>query len=219
MSLLNYKKTIVSLSGKYDTDKKMNNGYKCSNGVYGHNYAMYYDELLKVLKVSNMLEIGVSTGLSIKMWDEYFDKKVMIYGIDISEKRFKRNEIETDNIKIFIGDQGDEKFLSQFSNISFDFIVDDGSHRMRHQQISFKILCSFFRSGGVYVIEDLHTSKKSTFYDSKNEVTTLDVIKALRDKVTINSNYLTNSEYLRLLNSIKNIELCENEKICFIEKI
>lgn len=215
---MNYKNTIVELSKKFDTDKRMDNGLKCYNGVLGHNYAIHYDNILKNLNVDTMLEIGVSWGASIKMWDEFFNKKTSIFGIDINEKRFKCKDIETDNVKIYLGDQGDINFLNEFNIYEFDFIVDDGSHRMKHQQISLKTLFKNLRSGGIYVIEDLHTSNYSSFYDSKNETTTIELIKSLKNGVHYSSNYMNDEEYKYLMNNIENIEIHENNTICFIRK-
>lgn len=211
-------KTIVELAEKYDTDKKINNGIKCKNNVYGHNFAKHYDIILKDLNIRKMLEIGVSYGSSIKMWDEYFDKKTIIYGIDINENRFKIKNIETDNIKIFIGDQGNESFLQKFNEDMFDFIVDDGSHKMKDQQISLKILFKYLNSGGIYVIEDLHTSKSTSHYNSDNETTTLNLLLSLQAKSQFKSNYMTEEEYNMILNNIDEISFYENYTICFIKK-
>lgn len=39
----------------------------------------------------------------------------------------------------------------------FDFIIDDGSHILRDQVVSFKLLSSRIRAGGAYVIEDIQS--------------------------------------------------------------
>ncbi|MFW5847972.1 MAG: class I SAM-dependent methyltransferase [bacterium] len=210
-------KTIVELSKKYDTDKKMNDGNKCRNGVLGHDYAKQYDDILNDLEVKTILEIGVSWGASIKMWDEYFNDSVNIIGVDINEKRFKKKQIENKRLKIFIGNQGNEKFLNTFKNYSFDLIIDDGSHRMRDQQISFKTLFKFLRKGGVYVIEDLHTSNIVSFFDSNPETTTLELLEYMQRNETYESNYISNEEYCRILSEIKEIKIFKN-KILNTEK-
>lgn len=212
------KKTIVELSKKYDTDKRMNDGIRCYNGVLGHNYAIHYDNHLKSHEVKNMLEIGISWGASIKMWDEYFNGSVNIIGVDINEKRFKKEQIENNKIKIFIGDQGNENFLNTFKEISFDLIIDDGSHRMKDQQTSFKVLFNFLRKGGLYIIEDLHTSNHSSFFDSKPETTTKELLKHLQIKKEYLSKYISNIEYQKLLENIEIVEFFENETISFIRK-
>jgi hypothetical protein len=95
------------------------------------------------------------------MWHDYFTNAI-IYGIDNFDDliyktiNFKKEQIENDRLKIFIGDQSDEIFLKKnFDGIYFDIIIDDGSHRSWHQQQSFKYLFPKVNSGGYYIIEDL----------------------------------------------------------------
>lgn len=211
-------KNIVELSEKYGTDKKMNNNVKCKNGVYGHNYAHHYDKYLLDLKINTLLEIGVSWGASIQMWDEYFNKEVLLYGIDIEERRFKKSDIETENIKIFIGDQSNINFLETFENTQFDIIIDDGSHKMKDQQHSLKILFKYLKKGGLYIIEDLHSSNESKYYNSINETTTLTLLQSLNDKKYYNSHYINTKEYQYLLDNINIIHFHEKNNICFIFK-
>jgi hypothetical protein len=92
------------------------------------------------------------------MWNDFFQGKVEIFGIDILQEcmRFERN-----NVRIFIGDQSDNSFLEMISSKlgDLDIIIDDGSHIPRHQINTFKLL--FFknlRPGGIYFVEDCHTS-------------------------------------------------------------
>lgn len=89
---------------------------------------------------------------------------------------------------------------------------------MAHQQISFKILFKFLRSGGIYVIEDLHTSKHKHFFDSKNETTRIETIKNLKNKKNYKSNYISNEEYQYLMDNISDIEIYGDNKIAFIRK-
>lgn len=69
-------------------------------------------------------------------------------------------KFEEENIKIFIGSQEDEKFLQQVcSQIpEVDIILDDGGHTMRQQIVSFENLFSKVKEGGLYIVEDTHTS-------------------------------------------------------------
>lgn len=46
----------------------------------------------------------------------------------------------------------------------FDIIIDDGSHKTSEQIKSFEILSKQLNKGGLYVIEDLHTS----FFNGKD---------------------------------------------------
>jgi hypothetical protein len=133
---------------KYGVDKYF-------NGQYGHNYSFFYNMVLSNIKKENinMLEIGIASGRSLKMWDEYF-KNSNIYGWDIIDCF----GMDTDNIKTFIVDQGNEEQINRFLNsnkIEFDFIIDDGSHMFKDQCISLFNLFPVLKSGGVYIIEDM----------------------------------------------------------------
>jgi hypothetical protein len=93
-------------------------------------------------------------GASIRMWHDYF-KNSKIFGIDINECSY----LDKERIKTFVVDQGNENDLTGFIKKScveeFDFIIDDGSHRPDHQQISFNLLFKKLKPGGLYFIEDL----------------------------------------------------------------
>lgn len=148
---------LNDLAKKYDTDKKVPDGVKCRNGLFGHCYTEIYERLFKRKKVKRLLEIGVSFGGSIKMWNEYFPKAEII-GIDIEEKRFKKSELENEKVKIFIGSQNDIDFLQTLKN-KYDIIIDDGSHKLSDILASFSILFDYLNKGGIYIIEDIHVNK------------------------------------------------------------
>jgi hypothetical protein len=109
-----------------------------------------------------ILEIGIggyddpkSGGESLRMWKNYFPNS-MIYGIDIVDKK----ALEEDRIKIFTGSQDDEFFLNKVVTEAgeLDIIIDDGSHINEHVIKSFNILFPALKEGGIYVVEDTHTS-------------------------------------------------------------
>lgn len=126
-----------------------------------HGFTKIYDDLLTPLRKKPilMLEIGVSGGGSLKMWEEYF-LDVTIIALDIVD------ETSLSNNKTFVYqlDQSDEIQLQNFvtqckeNNYEFDFIIDDGSHHMRDQQLTLSYLFPLLKSKGIYIIEDLHTS-------------------------------------------------------------
>ena len=87
-----------------------------------------------------------------------------------------------------------------------DIIIDDGGHYMHQQQISFGFLFAYMRSGGLYFIEDLHTSYWP--YNGHNSVyghipidtnedksnSTLNMVKNYLAQGRIMSPYLTPTE-------------------------
>lgn len=96
------------------------------------------------------------------MWRDYFGEQALIVGIDISEHC---RSFEAHNTKIRIGSQEDPAFLrnliSEFGD--FDVVLDDGGHTMRQQITSFEELYGHVRMGGVYLVEDCHTSYQEQF--------------------------------------------------------
>ena len=67
--------------------------------------------------------------------------------------------------KIFVADQG--KTLSLRQALSqmpkFDIVIDDGSHRPKDQKITFRETFKQVNEGGIYAIEDLHTSYRENY--------------------------------------------------------
>lgn len=185
---------LNELAKKYNTDKKIKDGVKCQNGLMGHGYVVHYEKILKNKNINSLLEIGVSFGGSLKMWDEYFNHKCNIIGVDIEEKRFKKSDLENGRITIKIGDQSNEDFLKTLGDTKYDLIIDDGSHKPDHQLISFKILFNFLNNGGIYIIEDLHVAKK-----------TKNIFSNIKD-----------TEYF--FEDILNIEFYSDDKLCVIYK-
>lgn len=133
--------SLDPLAIKYGTDKASNL----------HNYTRWYENLLPPAdSYISLLEIGVSDGRSLRMWREYYPN-AFIEGIDIDI-----NKCPPIERVIFL--EADQKNLSFGESVKFDVIIDDGSHKWDDQIASFKSLWPHVSPGGVYVIEDLHTS-------------------------------------------------------------
>ncbi|MDB5223671.1 MAG: hypothetical protein JWN83_2338 [Chitinophagaceae bacterium] len=121
-----------------------------------HYFDIYHEHFKKFIgQEVHIVEIGVFSGGSLRMWKNYFGDKCHIYGVDI-EKDCK--VYEEDNVKIIIGDQSDRKFWQQFKKDFpvIDIVIDDGSHYSDHQIITLEELLPHMRSGGVFVCEDVH---------------------------------------------------------------
>lgn len=144
-------KHLTHLANKYKSDKGTAEG-SC------HGFSEIYDDYLFKLRndIKNVLEIGIWDGSSLNMWHDYFPN-ANILGLDIETK----HQYENDRISCNIIDQSSESDLQTFvdnTDYLFDFIIDDGSHHMRDQQITFAYFFKLLKPGGIYVIEDLHTS-------------------------------------------------------------
>ena len=68
--------------------------------------------------------------------------------------------LQLDGTKVEIGDQTDTAFLKRIAETygPFDMIVDDGGHKMDHQNVSFRELWPHLKDRGLYIVEDTHTS-------------------------------------------------------------
>lgn len=100
----------------------------------------------------SILEIGVNHGGSLQLWKSYFGPLANVYGLDI-DPRCK--DYEEPRIYIDIGDQ--QVWTPPVRHnwpLAFDIIVDDGSHVLQHQAMSFEHLWPCCRD--LYLIEDCH---------------------------------------------------------------
>jgi len=152
-----------------------------------HYYTKWYDFYFSSIRNDclNILEIGVLRGESLNMWRKYFNNST-IYGIE-KNKNYITNKKIFDEFKIFIGDQTDNHFLNKVCNkvpIGFDIIIDDGSHITNDQVETFEYLFDKLNPGGIYVIEDLHTSYNGKFQKEPK----ISAVNYLKDKID-NINY------------------------------
>jgi len=134
-------------------------------------YPLYEEKLKKYLdKDIKFLEIGVQDGSSIKKWRSMSDKWD-VWGIDCDPKCVGN--------QIIIGDQLDKDLLKKFEH--FDIVIDDGGHTMKQQIETFEALFPRLNKGGLYVIEDLHTSYWPAFSDYP--ISCMEYLKGLIDGV------------------------------------
>lgn len=143
--------------------------------IYSKHFEAYRNRPIK------MLEIGVFRGGSLRMWKEYFHPDSTIVGIDI-DKSCKDHEIADRNVFVRIGSQADPLFLAKVNEEfgPFDIILDDGSHKTHHQNISFGALFRpALKDGGCYMVEDVHTNYWLKHVDSED--TFIDLSKQMVD--------------------------------------
>lgn len=165
--------TLTQIGLKNNTDK-----------AYFHKYTDLYDKHLTHLRNENinLLEIGIDRAASLNMWAEYF-KNGNIYGVDINNK----TEYVTNRIYTCIGDQDNyDSIKSVYPTVIFDIIIDDGGHTVKQQLITLIALFERLKPGGIYILEDLHTSL--TAYSS-TEPTTLKLLTLMQNKKEITDDF------------------------------
>lgn len=146
--------TLTEIANRIGTDKG-------TQHFESHSYTEIYQKFFDPIKDNKikMLEIGIADprfpGASIQMWTEFFTNLEFI-GFDINKNA---KVYEKENVKVFIGDQSNKNDLENCVNDyggNYDIIIDDGIHHHSHHIVSFESLYPYLKSGGLYIIEDLH---------------------------------------------------------------
>lgn len=147
---------------KFDHDSELLDLFVGNQGVVVHKWHHYiplYDRYFSEFRSRpvKILEIGVSNGGSLQMWRNYFGEEATIFGIDIDPNCASLNGIAG---QVRIGSQTDVGFLQSVVEEmgGIDIVLDDGSHHMAHIPVTLEFLYPQLSHGGIYMIEDLHTS-------------------------------------------------------------
>lgn len=143
-----------------------------------------YSEILYGRNIGAMLEIGVYQGNSIRFFRNLLGDTAKIFAVDI--KKECADLVDKGADAIFIGSQVDEKFMLDIcqNHGPFDLIIDDGSHQSAHMLKTLDVMFPHLKPGGLYVIEDMHT----TYWDHyggklKGNGTFMEVTKERLDKL------------------------------------
>lgn len=160
------------------------------------SYFQVYDDLFKEYKNKEIIfvEVGVLNGGSLFMWRNYFGPSARIIGIDANPMAKKW---EADGFEIFIGDQSKPDFWFNFFNKigSVDILLDDGGHTYEQQILSLFHSIPYINTGGIVIVEDVHTSYMGEFgYPSKYSF--IEMAKKIID--SINSRFPGVPETLKL---------------------
>ena len=196
----NYKDSLVDLAQFYGTDKHSVHNYISS--VYSKVFLPIKDS------VKLFVEVGVYQGASLKMWKDYF-ANARVIGVDI-------NQSQVEGCEVIVCDQSNSEQLEVFKEViqNADIILDDGSHKMFDQQKTLATLFKSLKPGGVFVLEDLHTSIECKMPDKAwcgwgdpDKTTTLDMLENFIVNKTIKSDYLNDEESKYLENNISDVKI------------
>jgi hypothetical protein len=120
-----------------------------------HYFDPYHRHLAKFVgNPVHIVEVGVYSGGSLRMWHSYFGTDAFVYGVDI-DPRCRAHAGE--HVAIFIGDQADRSFWSRFRREvpTVDVVIDDGGHSAEQQMTTLEEMLPHVRPGGVYICEDV----------------------------------------------------------------
>ncbi len=166
-----FSSVLNELANNFGSDKGSLHGDR-------HRYAQLYDLLLHNERQTTrkLVELGLAQGVhdpaahhgqsgprapgsgspSLAMWLEYFPH-AEITGFDIAD--FADLQQLSPRFKFVRGDMGNPDDLAHLAatiGTDVDLIIDDASHASYHQQLALRTLLPCVRSGGLYIIEDLH---------------------------------------------------------------
>ena len=85
-----------------------------------------------------MMEVGVRSGASLRLWREYFPEETFIFGVDI--RREVPRFVNDSNIKVLIMDATNADVVNCVfgrNGPEFDFFIDDGSHKIQDIEKTF----------------------------------------------------------------------------------
>lgn len=156
--------TLDTIGHRHNTDKaRVFRRDKRNKSRPGHDYLNSYEKFFEPFrhkKGLRILELGAgpegNCGASARTWQEYFTAPDTIRIVDISPGAAS---LKVEGFDVLIGDLSEKQFLDTLCDApKWDIIIDDASHQWQHQVSSFNALFPRVAEGGIYVIEDLHTS-------------------------------------------------------------
>jgi hypothetical protein len=213
---------LTHLADRFGSDK--------GTQISAHLYTRIYEKLFGNMrnKELTILEIGlrradqdgrrtqcaaegvgpsmVYSAPSLKMWRAYFPN-ARIFGFDIDDF----SQVRIDRCEIIRGDMSSRSDLARAATAianSIDIIIEDGSHASHHQQIALGALFPHVRSGGIYVIEDLHW--QDSRLEKESAPKTRDLLRRLQVRGIFESPFISSDERKYLEENIGGVQLFDS---------
>ncbi|MDR2690096.1 MAG: hypothetical protein LBB76_10120 [Azoarcus sp.] len=201
--------------------------YLRHHGFLSHkwtHYPLIYDEILgrhlDIGKPLVLLEIGVQNGGSLEIWKKYLPPGSEIHGMDIDPKCLELDF--SAGIQFHHGSATDINLVNKlFSGKRFDIIVDDGSYICQDVISTFINLFKKLKAGGIYLVEDLHTSYIRAIYHGGllRETSSIEFFKRFID--TLHLDYIAADEFSSMADFTPFLSMYRQEiaSICFYDSI
>jgi|694.fasta_scaffold85388_4 hypothetical protein len=160
-------KTLKQILNEYklnifdEENMRINPNYGTDKGHPKSYIDKFYEDFFKKFRDNNntIVEIGVRSGASLKLWREYFSEDSKIYGLD---NLYDKNEhsvpinnewISGKNVEYIVGDAYTEEIANKFENITI--LIDDGPHSPDSHVRLLELYSDKIEKGGVIIIEDV----------------------------------------------------------------
>lgn len=120
-----------------------------------HSYVPVYEHLFSKIREScaAILEIGVQTGGSMKLWNGYFPNAI-VYGID-SDIYQNRCRDFAPRVRLIQANAYTTECASTFPAESLDVVIDDGPHTLSSMCDVLDLYYRAVKPGGYLIIEDI----------------------------------------------------------------
>jgi len=198
-------KLLTEIANKYGTDKG-------TTFLPSHGFSEIYDDYLVNNRhdILRVLEIGIDRGNSLRMWRDYFPN-AMVYGLDVQKHQFFTEE----RISTHYANQSSFYDISNFINEfggEFDLIIDDGGHDPIYQQITLGYLFRHLKNGGLYIVEDLHTSFMTDWLTpiertEDSQDIAYNVLKRLEQKKELVTPHINDNDIRYIIDNLKEIKM------------
>lgn len=198
---------LTNLMNRYGSDKGTIFGE-------GHGFSDFYNSYFVKYKNPKILEIGLYNCKDVYAINEFYDGKCEIYGIDIDDTRCAPKMAVSPNYHYTHLDQSNRDELVSFTNSDickdgFDIIIDDGSHLWYHQMLTLAYMSKLVRKGGIYILEDLHTSLPNYGASFTDRTATHTPLECVLYRLKYNN--LSDDENKMWLDKLKTVDIITNK--------
>jgi hypothetical protein len=154
-------KKLKEIIQEHNLDIETNPKYGTDKGYPKSYVDEFYEDKFSPLIDSEitLVEIGVRSGASLKLWSEYFSKANII-GIDnlsdFNDHQVPINENWTSSEKVtFIDADGYLQETVDKINDKIDILIDDGPHTLESHIKLLELYIPKMNNGGMIIIEDI----------------------------------------------------------------
>ena len=128
-----------------------------------HSYLPLYDKLFIAKKetAKNVLEVGICSGGSIKLWSDYFTNAT-VHALDVMHIDSVWGELKKNERRIVLHTSTDAYNVDFFkrtfldnTNMKFDLMLDDGPHTLESMKAFIRMYSRLIADDGILVIEDV----------------------------------------------------------------
>lgn len=143
--------------------------FKAQTGKVSDKWSSYlvaYENYFSSFRLDpvNILEIGILGGGHLEVISRYFPNALSIIGCDI-DPRCRSFVYDDNRIKIVVGNAYSDPTAKEISAIApeLNIIIEDGTHVQRDIVYAFAKYFPLLAEGGVFLVEDLHTTYWETY--------------------------------------------------------